>query len=68
MCNYDFKTLVPPCRALHSPAGKRGVYSFCMCPGGQIVPTSTNPEELCINGMSFRCASMVLLDYPFNDT
>ena len=32
----------------------RGVYSFCMCPGGQIVPTSTNPEELCINGMSFR--------------
>lgn len=33
---------------------QRGVYSFCMCPGGQIVPTSTNPEELCINGMSFR--------------
>ncbi|DBB05856.1 TPA: hypothetical protein ACH3X3_009865 [Trebouxia sp. C0006] len=31
----------------------RGVYSFCMCPGGQIVPTTTNPEELCINGMSF---------------
>eukprot|EP00798_Chlamydomonas_sp_ICE-L_P017843 gene17843-24229_t len=35
------------------PFGKRGVYSFCMCPGGQIVPTSTNPDELCINGMSF---------------
>ena len=35
----------------------RGVYSFCMCPGGQIVPTTTNPEELCINGMSFRCAN-----------
>lgn len=34
----------------------RGVYSFCMCPGGQIVPTSTSEEELCINGMSFsRC-------------
>ena len=31
----------------------RGVYSFCMCPGGQIVPTSTNEKELCINGMSF---------------
>ncbi|XP_066368517.1 uncharacterized protein [Miscanthus floridulus] len=28
-------------------------YSFCMCPGGQVVPTSTNPSELCINGMSF---------------
>lgn len=31
----------------------RGIYSFCMCPGGQIVPTSTNETELCINGMSF---------------
>jgi len=31
----------------------RGVYSFCMCPGGQIVPASTNPEEVCVNGMSF---------------
>lgn len=31
----------------------RGVFSFCMCPGGQIVPTSTNVHELCINGMSF---------------
>ena len=32
---------------------RRGVYSFCMCPGGQIVPTATRPDELCINGMSF---------------
>lgn len=32
---------------------QRGVYSFCMCPGGQIVPTCTVPSELCINGMSF---------------
>jgi uncharacterized FAD-dependent dehydrogenase len=31
----------------------RGVYSFCMCPGGQIVPTSTDPNEVCVNGMSF---------------
>lgn len=31
----------------------RGAYSFCMCPGGQIVPSSTEPNELCINGMSF---------------
>eukprot|EP00466_Bigelowiella_natans_P006109 jgi/Bigna1/143095/aug1.75_g17803 len=29
------------------------VYSFCMCPGGQIVPTSIVEDELCINGMSF---------------
>eukprot|EP00978_Attheya_sp_CCMP212_P011965 scaffold29674_cov51-Attheya_sp.AAC.5 len=31
----------------------RGVYSFCMCPGGQIVMASTDPSELCVNGMSF---------------
>lgn len=31
----------------------RGAYSFCMCPGGQVVPASTNPDEVCVNGMSF---------------
>ncbi len=31
---------------------KRGVYSFCMCPGGQIVPSATAPEEVVVNGMS----------------
>ncbi len=30
----------------------RGVYSFCMCPGGLIVPASTAPGELVVNGMS----------------
>lgn len=31
----------------------RSCYSFCMCPGGQVVLTSTDPSEICINGMSF---------------
>jgi uncharacterized FAD-dependent dehydrogenase len=30
----------------------RGVYSFCMCPGGQIVPAATADYELVVNGMS----------------
>jgi hypothetical protein len=30
----------------------RGVYSFCMCPGGFIVPSATSPEEVVVNGMS----------------
>lgn len=30
----------------------RGVYSFCMCPGGIVVPTPTEPGLLCVNGMS----------------
>ncbi len=32
--------------------GERGVFSFCMCPGGLVVPASTAPGELVINGMS----------------
>lgn len=31
---------------------ERGVYSFCMCPGGIIVPTATSPGEIVVNGMS----------------
>lgn len=30
----------------------KGVYSFCMCPGGIIIPASTEPGELVLNGMS----------------
>lgn len=32
--------------------GGRGVYSFCMCPGGFIVPSATSQEEVVVNGMS----------------
>jgi uncharacterized protein len=33
-------------------AGRAGVHSFCMCPGGQIVASVTEPGLLCTNGMS----------------
>ena len=32
--------------------GGRGVYSFCMCPGGVVVPAASGPEQLVVNGMS----------------
>ncbi len=32
--------------------GERGVFSFCMCPGGFIVPASTEAEGIVVNGMS----------------
>lgn len=32
--------------------GDRGVFSFCMCPGGLVVPAATAPGELVVNGMS----------------
>ena len=30
----------------------RGVYSFCMCPGGTVVPAASGPEQVVVNGMS----------------
>ncbi len=41
----------------------RGVFSFCMCPGGFIVPASTAPGELVINGMSLSAR-----DAPFSNS
>ena len=37
---------------LSCKVGSRGVYSFCMCPGGFIIPTPTEPLHLNVNGMS----------------
>lgn len=33
-------------------ADGRGVYSFCMCPGGFVVPAASGPEQVVVNGMS----------------
>ena len=30
----------------------RGVYSFCMCPGGFVIPAATGPQQIVVNGMS----------------
>ena len=32
--------------------GGRGVYSFCMCPGGFVIPAATDKEQIVVNGMS----------------
>ena len=37
--------------AVHLPDG-RGVYTFCMCPGGQVVCAASEEEGVCVNGMS----------------
>ena len=54
VADYQLATQV----VVRAQAGEKGsaardVYSFCMCPGGQVVPTSTSTDELCVNGMSF---------------
>jgi hypothetical protein len=38
--------------SLRAQIENRGVFSFCMCPGGFIVPAATNQEEVVVNGMS----------------
>jgi uncharacterized FAD-dependent dehydrogenase len=37
---------------LTAQADGRGVYSFCMCPGGIVVPSASAPGEIVVNGMS----------------
>lgn len=35
-----------------TPNGKKGVYSFCMCPGGEVVPAASETGMVAVNGMS----------------
>ncbi len=37
--------------AVHLPSG-RGVYTFCMCPGGEVINASSSNEHIAVNGMS----------------
>lgn len=38
--------------------GERGVYSFCMCPGGEVVCSATEPGMTAVNGMSYFARDM----------
>lgn len=51
-----FGELLPPAdyKLSYKASNGRGVYSFCMCPGGEVVVCSTKDGELCVNGMSNR--------------
>ena len=52
--NYN-KTLPPANYKLtYKTNDNRGVYSFCMCPGGYVVNASSEPGKLAINGMSYH--------------
>ena len=44
--------LPPASYNLAAQVDGRGVYSFCMCPGGYIVPSATSQDEVVVNGMS----------------
>jgi uncharacterized protein len=38
----------------NDPESGRGIYSFCMCPGGEVVTAPSEPEGMVVNGMSYR--------------
>ena len=40
--------------ALTARHGERGVYTFCMCPGGVVIPSISEAGSLCVNGMSYH--------------
>ncbi len=39
---------------LAAQSGERGIWTFCMCPGGHLMPTSAQEGHLAINGMSYH--------------
>lgn len=59
-CQYHLKPAInnrpddlpPASYSLVEQVNGRGVFSFCMCPGGIIAPAATNPNELVVNGWS----------------
>ncbi len=51
-----YKNILPPAEyslAYNNKKTGRGVYSFCMCPGGSVINSSSEENMLCVNGMSY---------------
>ena len=51
-CNIRSKYLPAASYKFVQQVNGKGVFSFCMCPGGHIVPSATAPGEVVVNGMS----------------
>lgn len=51
-CDYRGEFLPPAPYSIVKQVDGRGVYSFCMCPGGIIAPCATSPGEVVTNGWS----------------
>lgn len=51
-CDIRSEFLPPAYYSLVEQVGQRGVFSFCMCPGGIIAPCATHENEIVVNGWS----------------
>jgi len=52
--NCPYRMPPSPYKLTHRLEDGRGVYSFCMCPGGYVVNASSEPGMLALNGMSYH--------------
>ena len=53
--NSEYKNVLPAAEyalTYNNKSTNRGVYSFCMCPGGSVINSSSEDAMLCVNGMS----------------
>jgi len=50
-----YPDILPPAsyKLTHQCKNGRGIYSFCMCPGGYVINSSSEKGMLCVNGMSY---------------
>ncbi|MFC2048680.1 NAD(P)/FAD-dependent oxidoreductase [Elusimicrobiota bacterium] len=67
----NLSDLPPAVYSLNNQAEGRGIYSFCMCPGGSVIPSVTEEGYLALNGMStssrnssFANAGIVVSVFP----
>ncbi len=59
--NSSYRNILPAAEyslTWNNPKTKRGVYSFCMCPGGRVINSSSENNMLCTNGMSFSARDL----------
>ena len=49
----DIRLIPARYQLTHTASNAKGVYTFCMCPGGYVIPSSSSKDKLVINGMSY---------------
>lgn len=57
----QYRSILPAAEYIHAFSdrlSKRGIYTFCMCPGGRIINSSSEPSRLCVNGMSYSSRNL----------
>lgn len=54
---HDSRLIPARYQLTYTASNKKGVYTFCMCPGGYVIPSSSQKEQLVVNGMSYASRS-----------